>query len=180
MVRAKLLAAVGAIAVAVQPQAASAQASLSQEEISAMAVYAAPPALAAVRAKCARGLPTDGLLAVSGNDVAVRYAALAPQVWPSARRGLLKLAGTPSSQSVEERQLLATLGQLPDQAVRPLVDGLFVQKLTEAATPESCAKVERGISLLAPLDPSQAGAIAAFALTLARPEELPICEAEAP
>lgn len=181
MVKAKLLAAAGALALLVQPQLAAAQQNcLSQPEISAMAVYAVPPVLAAVQSKCSAQLPDDGFLATEGRALAVRYAAIAPQKWPVARQALMKLATGASAQRGDERQIIATLAQLPDQSVRPVVDSLITQKLAETINIANCGQIEQGISLLAPLDPSQAGAITAFVLSLVRPDELPLCEAPKP
>ncbi|WP_126172837.1 hypothetical protein [Altericroceibacterium xinjiangense] len=178
--KAKILAAAGAAALTVQPQIAAAQACLSQPEIAAITVYAVPPVLAGVQAKCGAELRPDGFLAQEGPGLSSRYAALAPQNWQVARSALMKIAESAPSQTAEQRQIFSTLRQLPDQAVRPVLDALIVQKLTEAIQLSSCAQIERGISLLAPLDPAQTGAITAFVLSLVKPDEFPICDPAQP
>lgn len=177
MLKLKFLAMAAGLAALAQPQLAAAQSCISDEEVSAAAIYAVPPLIAGVRAKCRPVLADDGFLATNGDALSARYAALAPQNWPIARDALLKLAGTSSA---NERQIADTLRQLPDDAVRPMVDALIVEKLAEDIRPESCERIERGISLLEPLEPAETGAIAAFILLMVRPEGLPLCSAPVP
>ena len=139
MLTPKALAATAAAALAFQPLAASAQqACLTEEEVSAIAIYSVPSLVQAVRLRCGGELSASGYLARRGDSMVTRYTALQPRVWPRAKSGLLKvLAG----QSTQGSQNLSMLADLPDDAVRPLVDALIVQELSPKIATRNCGRI---------------------------------------
>lgn len=171
----KALAAAAAAALAFQPAAASAQQTcLSEQEVSAIAIYSVPGLVQAVRLQCGAQLSANGYLARSGHAFSARYVALQAKAWSQAKTGLLKvLAG----QATQGRQNLDMLANLPDDAVRPLVDVLIVQELAAKIPPANCRGIERAMQVAAPIDPEVAGTLLGVIAGIVNPERLPVCPA---
>jgi hypothetical protein len=145
---------------------------VTEAEISAMIRYAMPEAIAASRVSCAGRLTPTGFLATGGDDLQMRYAVGKDAAWPAAKTALLKIAGG------SEDQDIASLAELPDEAVRPLVDALIQQKLVESIKPDSCSSIERMAKALSPLEPSEFGELAGVIASLALKDEKPrVCAA---
>ena len=86
-----MLAVLAAAAMALKPVAAQAQqACITEDEVSAIAIYSVPSLLQGMRLKCAGELASTGFLARRGDELAARYTRLQPAVWPRAKAGLLK------------------------------------------------------------------------------------------
>jgi hypothetical protein len=169
------LAAVAAAALVVQPVAASAQqACVTEAEVGAIAIYGVPSLIQSVRLKCGSELSAGGYLARQGDALAGRYAALQARVWPRAKSGMLKVLGGQSS-NAQSRQLLNTVGALPDSAVRPLVDAWIVQEASAKIPARNCRRLEWVIEAMAPIDPEVAGGVLGAIVGLVDPEQMPVC-----
>lgn len=170
-----LLAALCAASLAAQPVAAQAQQTrpcMTEQEVSAIAIYSVPSLLQAVRLRCNGELSATGYLAQRGDALSARYVALQPGVWPRAKSGLLKLfAGQADGQGLE------TVSTLPDEAVRPLVDALIVQETSPKIAVRNCSRIERVIEVMAPIDPEVAGNLIGLLVGFADSEKLPVCPA---
>ena len=164
-----------ATAVAFQPLAASAQQGcLTEEEVSAIAIYSVPSLVEAVRLRCQGELSANGFLNRPNNSLKSRYATLQTRVWPCAKSGLLKvLAGR--SGPAQSAQTLEMIRNLPDNAVRPLVDALIVQEASAKVDTQHCRRIERVIELASPIDPEVAGNVLGAIVGLVNPKELPVC-----
>lgn len=175
MISTRALAAVAAAALALQPAAASAQqACVTEAEVGAVAIYSVPSLLQAVKLKCGTELSANGHLARRGDALAGRYAALQTRVWPRAKSGMLKVMSGRSG-NAQNRQLLNTVGTLPDTAVRPLVDAWIVQEASAKIPARNCRRLEWVIEAMAPIDPDVAGGILGAIIGLVDPDEMPVC-----
>ena len=175
MISKRGLAAVAAAAFALQPAVASAQqACVTEAEVGAVAIYSVPGVIQAVRLKCGSELSPSGYLARRGDALAARYAALQTRVWPRAKSGMLKVLGGRSG-NAQSRQLLDTLGTLPDAAVRPLVDAWIVQEVSAKVPVRNCRRLEWVIEAMAPIDPEVAGGVLGAIIGLVDHDELPVC-----
>lgn len=171
----KVLAATAAAVLASQPIAASAQqACVTEAEVSAIAIYSVPSLVQAVRLRCNGELSANGYLARQSHSMTARYTALQPRVWPRAKSGLLKVLGAKSTQA---RQNIDMLANLPDDAVRPLVDALIVQELSPKIATSNCNRIERAMQVAAPIDPEVAGTLLGVVVGIVNPEQLPVCAA---
>lgn len=168
--------AAAAALVSAQAQAATQPTCLTEREVANLAIYAAPALVQGVRGKCAASLSSSGFLATKGDAFAARYAALQNETWPVAKEAAMKLAGAKAG-TKDANDLMATLSGLPDNAVRPLLDGLISQKIGEAIHPGDCANVERGIQLASVIGPRDSGALIGFVLAMVKPKDPPICPA---
>ena len=172
---AKLLVATAAAAMALQPTVAAAQQPcITEEEVSAVAIYSVPSLIQGVRLRCGAELSPSGYLARRGDALIGRYAAVQNRVWPTARSGLVKVL---SSRAGQGRDSMAMVTQLPDSAVRPLIDALIVQEVSPKIPTSDCWKIERLIEVAAPIDPEVAGTLLGAAVGLADPEQMPVCPA---
>ena len=175
MISNKAFAAVAAAACALQPVAASAQqACVTEAEVGAVAIYSVPSLIEAVRLKCGSQLSSSGYLARNGNALSGRYAALQTRVWPRAKAGMLKVLASQSN-GAQGRQLLDTVGTLPDTAVRPLVDAWLVQEASAKIPAANCRRIEWVIEAMAPIDPEVAGGVLGAIVGLVDPAQLPVC-----
>ena len=173
-----LLALFGAAAFLVQPQLAAAQsACIAEDEVSAMAIYAVPGMVRSMQLTCGAELSQSGWLARDGGALAARYTALQNRVWPKAKAGLLKIV---RGQGVDAQaaQTIATVANLPDQNVRPLVDALIVQEVSARIPAAQCGQVERLMAAIAPMDPEAAGSLIGATAGLFASKQPLICPAE--
>jgi hypothetical protein len=175
----KLLAALGAATLPVQPALAAVPTPrcVTEQEVSAIAIYSVPSLVQAVRQRCAGKLVSSGYLARRGDALAARYGALQPTVWPRAKSGLFKLFSGASS---DGRSGLETISTLPDDAVRPFIDALIVQESAPKIALRNCTRIERVIEVMAPIDPEVAGTLLGVLVGFADSEEIPLCPARRP
>lgn len=175
MVSTRGLAMAAAAALAIQPVAASAQACVTEDEASAIAIYSVPSLVEAVRLKCGGELAPSGYLARRGDSLIGRYAPIQTRVWPRAKSGLLKVFASKAGAS-SGRQTLNAVASLPDDAVRPLVDALIVQEASPKIAPQNCTRLERVIEFVAPIDPELAGDLLGAIAGLVNHREFPVCQ----
>ena len=175
--RMRLAAVLGAAAMTFHPTIAAAQQArpcITEEEVSAIAIYSVPNLVQSVRLKCGAELSSTGYLARRGDALAARYAPLQTRVWPKAKSGLLKIL---AGRAAQARQGLDMVTGLPDTAVRPLVDALIVQELSPKIALKNCSRLERVIEVASPIDPEVAGTLLGAVAGLVDPEQMPVCPA---
>lgn len=165
-----------AAAFALQPIAAAAQEQqcLTEQEISAMIVYAVPHALRGLNTSCGPALSSDGFLNLGGGELAARYADRGSENWPLAFDAFLKFAGANGAMAQSEIQL----DKLPPEVVRPLVDELIAQKVASDLKVEDCRKYERVLEVVAPLEPEELGAITAVVFSMVGVDNPKVCPVE--
>ena len=169
----KGLAMLVAAAIGIQPAIAAAQQTcITEDEVSAMAIYSVPSLVQSVRLRCNGELAPSGFLARRGDALIARYTNLQSSVWPRAKAGLLKFAAGKAEGTAAD---IGRFANLPDDAVRPLVDALIVQEAAAKLEPKNCGKVERVIEAVAPIEPEVAGTLIGVVLGLVAPENPPIC-----
>lgn len=145
------------------PQVAAAQAGapcLTAREFTALSTYALPSVIAGTTRACATTLPASAYLRRSGVELAQRYAAGKPKAWPEAKAAFLKMA---SAKDQGSAQLFATM---PDDALQQIADAAFAGIVTGQVKPDSCATIDRVVSLLAPLPAENTAELIALAAGL--------------
>lgn len=169
------LAAAAAGTLALQPVAAQAQQTcVTESEVAAIAIYSVPSLVQAMRLRCGSSLSANGYIAKRGDTLRGRYAALQPRVWPRAKAGMLKIIGAQSG-AAQGRQMLDSLGSLPDEAVRPLVDAWIVQETSARIPVANCQRIEWVVEALAPVEPEIAGGLIGALVGLVDPDKMPVC-----
>jgi hypothetical protein len=134
------------LALTLASPAIGAEQNLSPGQVEGAVRYALPSLLEAVQGACTGQLARDGYLARNGDHLAVRFADGHEAYWPQAKAALILLGG-----KGKESSGLEEFANLPDEALRPFVDGIIVAKLSEEIKPNSCADIERVLELLDPL-----------------------------
>jgi hypothetical protein len=172
----RAVAALTAASLLAHPSVASAQAPrcVTEQEVSAIAIYSVPSLVQAVRQRCAGELTASGYLARRGDALSARYVALQPAVWPRAKTGLFKLFSGAASGGAGG---LDTISTLPDDAVRPFVDALIVQESAPKIALKNCTRIERVIEVMAPIEPEVAGTLLGVLVGFADSERIPVCPA---
>jgi hypothetical protein len=169
-----------AIAALTSAQAAQAQqqACIASEDIGDAVVYALPIAFDAAQNACANRLSGNGFMAKGGEAFIAQFRAGQDKAWPGAFR-LLKTFMAKESGEGENAQINAMITSLPENALRPFVDGLAGQMIAEEIKGDSCAKIERGLELIAPLPTDNVGDLAAFLAEIVDLKNPPVCGAAA-
>jgi hypothetical protein len=172
--RSQIAGCLGAATFALHPCLASAQegACISEEEVSSMAIYAMPGLVQSMHITCGASLAPDGFLATEGDSMAGRYAALQDAAWPQAKSGIMKFAGARAKKKSAELDILA---QLPDNAVRPLLEAMLVQEVSAKIAQKDCRKAERAMEAIAPIEPETAGNLIGVVIGIAGVQNPPVC-----
>ncbi len=137
-------------------------------------VYAMPIAFDAARNACANRLSKDGFMATGGEAVIAPFRAGQDRAWPGAFR-LLKTFMAAEGGEGEDSQINAMITALPEDALRPFVDGLAGQMIADEIKGDSCARIERGLELIAPLPTENVGGLVAFIAEMTDLKNPPIC-----
>lgn len=167
-----------ALAALVSAQAAQAQqqACVSPEDLGDAVRYAMPIAFDATRTACANRLSADGFIATGGESFISTFRTGQDKAWPGAFR-LLKtfMAQDGKEEGKTDDGTNAMIASLPEDALRPFVDGMVGQMIAAEIKGDTCGKIERGMELIAPLPPENVGGLFAFVADIADLKNPPIC-----
>jgi len=133
----------GMAATGAQAATPTVTACVSQAEASNLLLAVAPDAIKAAGTACGAALPPTALIRQTGGPLIAKYKAAADGAWSGAQAAIGKLMGD------RETALDPTM-------MRPLVSALVVTALTVKIKPADCAKIDRAVTLLAPLPPANA------------------------
>lgn len=174
----KIAAAALAMTAMVQPQIAQAQAAeqacVEQQVVSDAMVYATPILAEAFMDKCSSELSSTGFMATKGDEFIGRFDALQDTSWPGAMR-LLQNFGSSSGKIGELSSMISTL---PEEAIRPFIDAILLQRIHQEIKVADCGKIERGIELISPLPPENIGGLMSFIFEMSDVKNPEICPYE--
>ncbi len=141
-------------------------------------LYAMPIAYDAVSTACASQLGRDGFMAKGGDAFIEKFRARQNSAWPGAFR-LLKtfMAKDAAGEAKSGTDMTAMIAALPEESLRPFVDGLVGQMIAGEIKPDSCGKIERGMELLSPLPVENVAGLMTFIAEVADLKEPAICGA---
>lgn len=159
-----------------QPVAAQAQACVASEDLADATTYAMPLLYQAVNTKCSSSLSADGFFAEQGEAFVNRFTPYRDSAWPGAMRVLTTFSNAGKS---DDRAMAEMMAALPEEALRPFLDALIVQMVSQEVKIKDCATIEEGVSLLAPLPVENFGKILTFILKRAELDEPKICPDDA-
>ena len=167
----------GAAAVMLQPVAAAAQEKpcITEGEVGALVIFLAPSLIHAVRERCEGQLAGDGFLAREGDAFAARYAALRDTAWPEAKAGFVKFADSDTKRDREEAQAMASM---PDETLQPMIEAVIAKEASDNINVRDCARVERMLAALAPIEPRVAANVIGVVLGLTGIKDPAICPVE--
>jgi hypothetical protein len=156
------------------------QTCVAAADIGDTVLYAMPIAYDAVSRSCSSQLKADGFIAQDGAAFIDNFRARQDSAWPGALR-LLKtfMAKNAAEKGTSDTDMSAMIAALPDESLRPFVDGLVGQMIAKEIKPDSCGKIERGMELLSPLPVDNVAGLLTFIAELADLKNPPICTVEA-
>ncbi|MCZ8136634.1 MAG: hypothetical protein O9266_10035 [Porphyrobacter sp.] len=139
-------------------------------------LYAMPIAYDAVSTTCSKQLKRDGFMAQGGDAFIAKFRTHQDKAWPGAFR-LLKtfMAKDAAAKGGTGTDMTAMITALPEESLRPFVDGLVGQMIAEEIKPDSCGKIERGMELLSPLPVENVAGLMAFIAEVADLKDPQIC-----
>lgn len=164
--------AVAALATA-QTASAQQQACVQSADLADAVVYAMPIAYDAVRTACANRLARDGFMATQGDAFITDFRARQDAAWPGAFKLLKTFMATDSAQA--DTDINTMIASLPEDALRPFVDGLVGQMIVAEIKGDNCAQIERGVELISPLPTDNVGGLFAFIAEMADLKNPQIC-----
>lgn len=137
-------------------------------------VYAMPIAFDAARNACANRLSRDGFMAKGGEAFIANFRSQQDAAWPGAFR-LLKTFMADESREGGDVDINALVAALPEESLRPFVDGMVGQMIAQEIKGDSCGKIERGLELISPLPTENVGGLFAFIAEMAELKKPLIC-----
>jgi hypothetical protein len=161
-----------------QTAAAQEQACVRAADLGDAVVYAMPIAYDAVRNACANRLARDGFMATKGDAFAGNFRSRQSAAWPGAFR-LLKtfMANDSSGGAGTGNDMIGMISSLPEESLRPFVDGLIGQMIAGEIKGDDCGKIERGVELISPLPTDNVAGLFAFIAEMADLKNPAICPA---
>jgi len=170
-----------AAAALVQSQAAAAQAQcLTEPELSGMAGFTLPSVLQGVMTKCQPSLSPHGFFATRGDAMIARYAQDKDAAWPAAKAAFMKFGADKDDKTMKQ------VARLPDDKLKPFVEGMVEQMVGDEIKPSSCVAIERVAGLLDPLPATNTAQLVGFILALVGQDKkggsskLNVCKVPAP
>jgi hypothetical protein len=163
-----------------QTAAAQEQACVRAADLGDAVVYAMPIAYDAVRNACANRLARDGFIATKGDAFVGNFRTRQNAAWPGAFR-LLKtfMANDNNGSAGSGTDMIAMISSLPEESLRPFVDGLVGQMIAAEIKGDDCGKIERGVELISPLPTDNVGGLFAFIAEMADLKNPAICRTTA-
>ncbi|ABC63351.1 hypothetical protein [Erythrobacter litoralis] len=160
-----------ALAALAGSQAAQAQACIDQQDLSDAVVYFVPVLSESFQKRCASQLAPNGFMATQGDTMIAQFEPLQADKFPAAMRVLDSFTGD----NEEAASFLALTSELPPESIRPLVDGIIANEFAKDLKLTDCTKIERGLSLIAPLPPENVGGLVSFLMDVADVKKPTVC-----
>lgn len=172
----RMFASVVALAALATAQTAHAQqqACVAAADLGDAVVYAMPIAFDAARTACANRFTRGGFMATGGDAFIASFRAGQNTAWPGAFR-LLKTFMADESRTGAGMDMTEMLTALPEESLRPFVDGMVGQMIVGEIKGDSCGQIERGLELISPLPKENVGGLFAFIAEMADFKNPPIC-----
>lgn len=175
--RRTLIAPMLALAALTTSQTAMAQEScVASGDVTDMVTYVVPLAFDAAMQTCDTRYKTDGYMKTSGAEFADRFRAKQDAAWPGAYRlGKQIMATRAQGKGDVDDTFIQMIDQMPQEQVRPFFDGFIQQIIASDIAPKTCADIERGLRLIAPLPVENTSALVTFILEVSGVKEPQIC-----
>lgn len=172
-----LLASSLALAALASAQGAQAQeACVAPQDLTDTITYAMPIVYDSIKGKCAAQFRASTFMRDDGDAFVDQFRAKQDEAWPGALR-LLKVFM--AQRSGGEDQSSALIASLPEESLRPFVDGIVSVALTERLgadlKPETCHDVAEAMELIAPLPVENISGLVTFLARQADLDEPKLC-----
>lgn len=152
--------ALAGVVAAAAPAPLSARDPVNHAGMAAAVRYALPHVLSGVRTSCTDRLAANGYLATQGDSLHAKFDAGSAAAWPQAKALLLEMGLSKNAGKAE------ILRDLPDESLKPFVDGMLATLVATEIKPAQCADVERGLALLDPLPAENIAGLVGFVIEM--------------
>jgi hypothetical protein len=156
-------------ATSVQAAEAAARPCVTPAEAWGLVLFIAPDAIKAVGETCTSVLPADALLRQTSGAFIDKYRAEQDSAWPSAKAALAKIGGDEMKPALE------------NDTFKPMIGSLVAPMITKDIKPKDCTQINRIVTLIAPLPPSNAAELIVTLMQLGgekkETSKLPVCPA---
>lgn len=149
---------------------------IAPEDAADAVTYLMPTAYESTLRKCQNQFSTDSfLMSDSGRNFADQFRALQEDSWPGPYRFIQVFIAQESDGDQGVANIVESLK--PDE-LRPIVDVLFGQIISEEIKDDTCDKIDEAVELLSPLPAQNVGGLVAFILEQVEIKDPPICGAD--
>lgn len=153
---------------AIAPAANAKTPDLDPAQVEAATRYALPHMFTGYIAGCRPHLQKNGYVLRNADRLSTKFTTGSAGYWPKAKLALMQLAATKDS---PRDDTAAVISSLPDDALRPFVNGLITSMVVGKMKPELCSDLESGLEILDPLPVENYGKLAIFVFNMVEREE---------
>ena len=140
--------------------------------------YAMPIAYDAVMQSCDTRYSQDSFMRSGGLSFTNQFRDKQDAAWPGAF-ALIQVFMAREAGAESEQATSALFESLPEEALRPFIDGIVQQGVMQEVKPDTCGDIEHALELLAPLPVENFSGILSFIAQMADLDNPPICSTTA-
>ena len=149
---------------------------VAPEDAADAVTYLMPTSYESTLRKCEGQFSSESVLAsAEGRNCAEQLRALLEDSWPGTYRFIQVFI---AQEADGEEGVANIIEALKPDELRPLVDALFGQIISEEIKSDSCDKIDEAVELLSPLPAKNVGGLVAFILEQVEIKDPPICRAD--
>ncbi|MEM9084594.1 MAG: hypothetical protein AAGB23_01565 [Pseudomonadota bacterium] len=152
------------------------EACVAPEDAADAVTYLMPTAYDSTIRKCESQFSSESFLtSAEGRNFAEQFRALQDDSWPGTYRFIQVFI---AQEADGEEGVANIIEALKPDELRPLVDVLFGQIISEEIKADSCDKIDEAVELLSPLPAKNVGGLVTFVLEQVEIKDPPICRAD--
>ncbi|MHA6333527.1 hypothetical protein ACXYL9_07550 [Qipengyuania sp. CAU 1752] len=153
---------------AITPAANAKAPDLDPVQVEAATRYALPHMFTGYIAGCRPHLQKNGYVLRNADRLSTKFTSGSAAYWPKAKVVVMQMA---TAKDGGNDRAASMMSNLPDDALRPFVNGLITSMVVGEMKPELCSDLERGLEILDPLPAENYGKLAVFVYNMVEREK---------
>jgi len=138
--------------------------------------YAVPLAYDAAMRQCVGEYSQESFMRTGAVEFVDQFRSKQDAAWPGTLRLMqVFMAQQGAEDGGADPAINGMLNALPEESLRPFVDGIAEQLIGDEIKPETCGEIERGLELLAPLPPENVAGLVSFVVDMAGVDSPSLC-----
>ncbi|MGB3471962.1 MAG: hypothetical protein WBA51_14170 [Erythrobacter sp.] len=159
-------------ALATAQTAQAQQVCVAPEDAADAMVYVMPGAYDAVLTTCTGEFTEKSFIpSAAGANFVEQFRAEQDARWP----GTMRFFRIFMARETQDDGMAEVIAALPDDALRPLIDGILGQMIGKEIKSDNCAKIDRAVELLSPLPAENIAGLVSFILPEVDMKDPPVC-----
>lgn len=158
---------------------AAQQACVESDDLADAVTYATPMLYDSMQTPCSTVFAENRFMSTEADAFVDQFRQRQDAAWPGALRLLKVFMTRDAAKEGGEDPMLAALEQMPPEALRPLVDVIIGQMVTDEFAKDikgnTCSDIAEAMELLAPLPPENIALLTAFIARQADLDQPSIC-----